>query len=95
MTKSKFLILMLMLMLNIVLTSCDNEKKYTYVEVVLDKGIFGGIDKKEKEPKIIQAKNDTLAYLKAYQSFCIAVKVNKDMKETYKEPLPPRLNLNY
>ena len=81
MTKSRFLILLLA----VVLTSCNSDKKYTYVEVVLEKGIFGGVDKKEKEPKIIRAKNDTLAYLEAYQSFCIAVKVNKDMQETYGE----------
>jgi hypothetical protein len=74
---------LLVLLFAVVLTSCD--KKYTYVEIVLDKGIFGGVDKKEKEPKIIKAKNDTLAYLDAYQKFCISVKVNKDMKETYGE----------
>jgi len=79
MTKSKLLILLLA----VALTSCNSDKKYTYIEVVLDKGIFGGVEKKEKDSKIITAKNDTLAYLKAYEKFCIAVKVNKDMKETY------------
>lgn len=81
MTKGKFLILLLA----VVLTSCNSDKKYTYVEVILDKGIFGGVEKKEKEPKTIKAKNDTLAYLNAYQNFCISVKVNKDMQETYGE----------
>ncbi|MDR1006850.1 MAG: hypothetical protein LBL74_08335 [Bacteroidales bacterium] len=79
MTKSKFLILLLA----IALTSCNSDKKYTYVEVVLEKGIAGMVDRKEKEPKIINAKNDTLAYLYAFQNFCISVKVHKDMQETY------------
>jgi len=77
------LLLMTILLLAVALTSC--EKKYTYVEVILEKGIFGGIDKKEKEPKIIKAKNDTLAYLDAYQKFCRSVKINKDMREAFGE----------
>lgn len=74
---------LLVFLLAVVLTSCD--KKYTYIEVVLEKGIFSGVDEKEKEEKIIKAKNDTLAYLDAYQKFCISMKVNKDMQETYGE----------
>jgi len=83
----------LVLLLAILLISCD--KKYTYVEVVLEKGYFGGVDKKEKEPKIIKAKNDTLAYLEAFTTFCISIKVNRDMVEalgeTYSTPLEFKL----
>jgi hypothetical protein len=37
---------------------------------------------KEKDEKIIKAKDDSTAYLEAFKTFCISVKVNKDMKES-------------
>jgi hypothetical protein len=52
----------------------------------MEKGIFDGTEKKEKEPKIIRAKNDTLAYLDAYQIFCITIKVN-DFTEKQRQRL--------
>lgn len=73
-----------------ILTSCENKKNYKYVEVVNEEGLFGGTDRKEKEPEIIKASNDTTAYLEAFQKFCISVKVNKDMQtslgKTYSTP---------
>ncbi len=65
------------------LTACKHD--YKYVEVILDKSIFGDIDKKDKDPVIIKAASDSAAYLEAYQKFCISVKVNKDMLESYGE----------
>lgn len=64
------------------LTSCDLKKSYKYVEIVEEAGILGGIEKKEKEPKTISASSDSAAYLDAYRSFCISLKVNKDMKQS-------------
>lgn len=64
----------------VVLLSC--EKSYKYVEVVEEKGLLGGASQtKEKDPKTISAANDSIAYLEAYEDFCISLKVNKDMQE--------------
>ena len=79
----KKIVLISVSVLAFILSSCN--KKYSYVEIVLEKGIFGGVDKKEREAKTIKAKNDTLAYLDAYQKFCISLKVSKDLQETYGE----------
>jgi hypothetical protein len=72
------------------LYSC--KKNYNYVEIVEEKGLLGGASKiKEKEPKLILAENDSIAYLKAFKAFCISMKVNKDMAETmgntYSKPI--------
>lgn len=64
------------------LTACNNNKIYTYIEITTEQGVLGGLEKKEKEPKIIKAKSDSAAYMDAFQSFCISLKVNKDMKQT-------------
>jgi hypothetical protein len=71
-----------LLLIGTLLTSCDNSKTYKYVEITAEQGVLGGIEKKEKEAKIIQASSDSAAYLDAFQSFCISLKVNKDMKQT-------------
>lgn len=77
------------------LTSCDFKKNYKYVEIDEEVSIFGGTEKKEKEPKIIKANSDSAAYLDAFQSFCISLKVNKDMKQSigkvYSTPLKFKL----
>ena len=64
------------------LTSCDSKKSYKYVEVVNEEGLLGGTTTKEKDPKTIKAATDSAAYLEAYQSFCISLKVNRDMKQS-------------
>jgi hypothetical protein len=71
-----------LLLITALLTACDNNKSYKYVEITAEQGILGGIEKKEKEPKTIKASSDSAAYLDAFQSFCISLKVNKDMKQT-------------
>lgn len=75
------------------LTSCD--KSYKYVEKVKEESILGGSEIKEKEEKIIKAKDDSTAYLDAFRKFCISVKVNKDMAQsigkTYYTPLSFKL----
>jgi hypothetical protein len=81
----------------LILSSC--KKSYKYVEVVEEKGLLGGASQiKEKSPKIISAENDSIAYLEAYEDFCISLKVNKDMQEsmenTYSTPIRFKL-LNY
>jgi len=90
MTKYRILFL---LALGIFLTSCD--KSYKYVEKVSEESILGGTDIKEKDETIIKAKDDSTAYLEAFQKFCISVKVNKDMAQsmgkTYSTPLSFKL----
>lgn len=71
----------LLLLLTIIISSCEQSRKYEYVELGLKELIFGGIDQDEKEAVIITAKTDSIAYLKAYQRFCISEKVSQDMQE--------------
>ena len=50
------------------------------METVKEKSLFSNsYNEKEEEPKTISSKNDSLAYLEAYQKFCISQKVYKDM----------------
>lgn len=63
-------------------TSCSNKKEYKYIEIVEEKRLMSdATDTKEKEVEIILAENDSIAYLKAYEDFCISIKVNNDMFE--------------
>lgn len=69
-----------MLSLMLILLSCD--KKYTYIETIKEKSLLGNsYTEKERDPDVIKAKNDTLAYLQAYRNFCISLKVYDDMKK--------------
>lgn len=71
------------LLLFALFTSCDSKKTYKYVEVVSEQGISGSVTTKEKYPTTIKASSDSAAYLNAYQTFCISLKVTADMKHTY------------
>lgn len=65
----------------LLLSSCTFVKTYTYVETVMEPSLFGGSrSSKDKDAVTIQAKNDTLAYLAAYEKFIISKKVYNDMK---------------
>ncbi len=69
-----------------VVQGCQNApklKSYQYIETKREQSLFGGFDETKSEPKIIKAENDSIAYCAAYQSFCIAQKVNRDMKKEY------------
>ncbi|QPH40660.1 hypothetical protein [Pedobacter endophyticus] len=83
----------LLLTLTIFLTSCD--KSYKYIEKVSEESILGGTHIKEKDETIIKAKDDSTAYLEAFQKFCISVKVNRDMAQsmgkTYSTPISFKL----
>lgn len=70
-----------LLLIATLLIACDNKKSYKYIEITAEQGSLGGVEKKEKEPKSIKANSDSAAYLDAFQSFCISLKVNKDMKQ--------------
>ncbi|MBR4773361.1 MAG: hypothetical protein IK010_02905 [Bacteroidales bacterium] len=48
-------------------SSCN--KKYTYVEEIIDKDYFGGEERSTKKPETIWAKNDTSAYIEAFEKF--------------------------
>lgn len=92
MRKLSFFVLLLTMIL---FESCEHKKSYKYIEVISDESVFGGVEIKEKEPKTIMAISDSVAYLEAYQSFCISQKVNNDMKEAmgkvYSVPLKFKL----
>ena len=62
---------------------CSCQKKYRYVEIVNERDILSGeTSRKEKEPELIEASDDSVAYCAAYQKFCIAQKVSRDMKKS-------------
>jgi hypothetical protein len=71
-----------LLFIVMLLAACDNNKSYKYVEITAEQGVLGGIEKKEQEAKVIRASSDSAAYLVAFESFCISLKINKDMKQT-------------
>ena len=73
--KNKLLIIVLFF----TLISC-NKKEYKYIEIADEEGLMGGTERKEQEPKVIEAETDSIAYLEAFQKFCIAQKVSNDMK---------------
>lgn len=63
----------------LLLVSCN--KKYTYTETVIEHDIFDRASINKKESKKIYAKNDSIAYMKAYETFCISIRVYEHMKE--------------
>ncbi len=73
--------LLLLVLLTIIISACEQSKNYEYVELGLKESIFGGIEQDEKDAVVIKAKNDSIAYLEAYQKFCISEKVAQDMQE--------------
>jgi hypothetical protein len=72
-------------------SSCEKKGKYTYIEVVKDEGILGDVTIKDENIELIQADDDSTAYLHAFQKFCISLKANRDMQtsagKVYKTPL--------
>lgn len=75
--------LLLMGTLIITVVSCQQSKNYEYVELGAKESIFGGTERDEKDRVIIRAKTDSIAYLEAFQKFCISEKVSKDMEDVY------------
>lgn len=72
--------ILFLILLSLGVSSCN--KSYKYIEIVKEKSLFANYyDEKEKEPERISARDDSLAYLKAYQKFCISKKVHKDMTD--------------
>lgn len=79
----------LLLAVIVILGSCN--KTYKYVETVKEKSLFGNsYEEKDDEPETISAPNDSIAYLEAYEKFCISVKarleVKKQIGETFSIP---------
>jgi len=64
----------------IVLSSCNNEKRYYSVVVYDEKQLNGQITRKEKIDTIFK-KNDTLALVSAYTSYCISHLLDKKYEE--------------
>lgn len=65
------------------LLSCKSNHSYKYIEFVREAGLLGGpAEIKNKEPKLIEAENDSAAYLDAYKTYCISQKVTQDMAKT-------------
>jgi hypothetical protein len=70
-------------------SSCN--KQYQYIEVTEDLSINGTKEIQEKEPKYLTAANDSTAYIRAYEKFCISLQVHKDVYKSigtaYSTPL--------
>lgn len=62
----------------VLLVSCSN-KKYKYVEFEGGIDVLGNHVENETDAVEISASSDSVAYLEAYEKFCIAVKVYNDM----------------
>lgn len=71
--RTKYFVLLLMV---VCLSSC--QKKYKYVEEVIESSIFGEEIRSDREPENVSAMNDTLAYLEAFQKYCISQKVYEE-----------------
>jgi len=63
----------------LLLVSCS--KKYEYVEEVIEKSLLTGTTKQEKAPETIRESSDSAAYLKAFEKFCISLKVLQKMTD--------------
>ena len=69
--------LLLLLVACVAISGC--QKKYQYVEEVIEKSVLSGIHRTDKDPEEIKASNDTMAYIAAFRKFCISQKVYKKM----------------
>ncbi len=58
-----------------VLSACEQNKVYTYIEVIEVNAEKGNPLKKFKTGKILKAKTDSAAYVKAFVDFCISREV--------------------
>lgn len=54
-------------------------KKYEYVEEVIEKSMLSGTKNTLKDPETIRESSDSAAYLKAFEKFCISLKVLQKM----------------
>ncbi|WP_146239124.1 hypothetical protein [Putridiphycobacter roseus] len=75
------------MLLAIVTSSCKQSKSYDYIEISSYKSTPGGIEKETKDTFKIFSKYDSVAYLAAYQKFCISEKVSQDLKEASGESI--------
>lgn len=77
---------MFLLLTCVIMSGC--QKKYQYVEDVIERSVLYGIHEKEKDAEEIKASNDTMAYIAAYRKFCISQSVyNKMVDEGFGEYL--------
>lgn len=83
---SYFLLLVVGIVLSVVMFSyLYGDKEYKYIAVIEDENIFKEKEIKEKEPEVIEAKNDSIAYIKALTSFLIGKKTAKESYEYFKK----------
>lgn len=79
-------IFVLSLMLIFAFTSCT--KKYQFVKVVNEKGLFSSVYREqEEEPVVFKAKNDVEAYKKAYIKYCAALVADKELMRAINDVL--------
>lgn len=70
-----------LLLLSILIYSCDSistNKTYDYTEYILK---AGETSINEKDPETITAKSDSLAFIEAYEKYCISKKASKQAAE--------------
>lgn len=60
----------------------DPSKEYQYIQVDRKQRITSGYDIVDREPEAIFARNDSVAYMEAFQKFNISAKVGRDILET-------------
>jgi len=70
----------IMLVLLLMLISCNENKTYKFIEIVDEEMLNGKIIRKEIV-KIEEYKNDSIASLMAFENFCLSQKLDKDYAE--------------
>lgn len=67
----------------LLLFSCNQNKSYKYIEIIEEQSISGKkVGTKEKEAVEIKVENDSIAYLEAYEDFCVSLATDIYMKNT-------------
>ena len=76
-----------------ILSSC--KKSYKYTEMFIKDKPLGGTELVEENPVVIEAKNDTLAYLDAYQKFFISKKAHAETEKKFGPPPIKKLLIDF
>lgn len=75
--------LLLLCFLAELITSCSNEKPYTYTESGKDPDVLTGKYRNEDKKKTVMAENDSMAFREAALNFALSTKVYEDTKNEY------------
>lgn len=79
---------LLLILITVFFVSCTSKKKYTYVQINKEKAIIGNsYDEKKAEPVVIEAENDSIAWMEANQKFYISQAVSQKTNSGFTIPV--------